>query len=152
MVVVTIIGIILLMVVLNFQQLNSKYTVESYTKEIYSLLVRARNDSANTNIQRLVTLAANQVQIVQDINGNSAVDAGEPTITNPYPRFAIQFAVSPIVFDRRGMVNDVANQTLRITGYSNTSPGVDCIVVSATRINMGKWDSTQPVGKQCVQQ
>jgi prepilin-type N-terminal cleavage/methylation domain-containing protein len=153
MVVVTIIGIFLAIATLNFTQWNDKYTVESYTKEIHSILMRARNDAANTNTQRLVTLAANQVQIVQDINGNSVVDAGEPTITNPYPRFTIQSTISPIVFDRRGIANLVVNQSISIIGYSpNASPGVDCIVVFATRINMGRWDSTQPVGQQCVQQ
>ena len=162
MVVVAIIGIVLAIATMNFTQWNDKYTVESYTKEIYSILMKARNDPANTNTQNLVTLAANQVQVTQDDNGNgiveatdgnSVVDAGEPTTTNPFPRFAIQFAISPIVFDRRGIANVVVNQTIRITGYSpNASPGVDCIVVAKTRINMGRWDPTQPAGQECVQQ
>ena len=148
MVVVAIIGIVLAIATMNFTQWNDKYTVESYTKEIYSILMKARNDAANTNTQNLVTLAANQVQVTQDDNGNGVVDPGEPTTTNPFPRFAIQFAISPIVFDRRGIANVVVNQTIRITGYSpNASPGVDCIVVAKTRINMGVM-----TGGACVQQ
>ena len=149
MVVIGIIGIILAIVIPNFKQMNDKYTVESYTKEIYSLLMRARNDAANTNTQRLVVLAANQVQIVQDLNNNGAVDVGEPTITNPYPRFTLVYATAQIVFDRRGMNSGVNNQTINIDHASDSSPGVDCIVIGpgATRINMGRI-----VGGNCVQQ
>lgn len=147
MVVVAIIGIVLAIASMNFSQWNDKYTVESYTKEIHSILMRARNDAANTNTQNLVTLAANQVQvtldddedgIVEATDGNGGVDAGEPTTTKPYPRFVINFtaARNPIVFDRRGITNDT--QTISITDYSpNAAPGVDCIVVANTRINMG---------------
>ena len=159
MVVVAIIGIFLTLATLNFKQMNDKYTVESYTKEIHSILMRARNDAANTNIQRLVTLAANQVQIWQDVNNNSIVNIGVDTTTGPlpYPRFTLNSNVGgnppvpiilpvTIVFDRRGITNNT--QTLLITGYSpNASPGVDCIVVANTRINMGRWD-----GGNCVQQ
>ena len=159
MVVVAIIGIILTIATMNFTQWNDKYTVESYTKQIYSILMKARNDAANTNTQNLVTLAANQVTTLQDANSNGVADPGEPTTTNPYPRFAItsNIAVVPptppqqITFDRRGITNNIG--TISITGYSpNASPGVDCIVVAKTRINMGRWDPTQPVGQQCVQQ
>ena len=148
MVVIAIIGIFTAMAIMDLTQANSKYTVESYTREIHSILMKARNDAANTKVQQLITLAANQVQVTQDTDGDGAVDAGEATTTNAYPRFAIQFAINPIVFDRRGMANAVGNQTIRITGYpANAQPGVDCIVVSATRINMGRgWN-----GGACVQ-
>lgn len=168
LVVIVIIGILLAIAVMSFTQWNDKYTVESYTKQLYSILMKARNDAANSNTQYLVTLAPNQVQVTLDDNGNgildptdgnSVVDAGEPTTTNSFPRFTLnaKIAVVPptppqqITFDRRGVTNN--NGTINITGYSpNASPGVDCIVVAKTRINMGRWDPTQPVGQQCVQQ
>lgn len=153
MVVIALIGILTALAIMDLTQANSKYTVESYTREIHSILMKARNDAANTKVQQLVTLTANQVQVTQDTDGNSAVSAGDTTTTNAYPRFAIGSnvvvvppAVSPtIIFDRRGMTNN--NGTIRITSYPATAqPGVDCLVVSATRINMGRWD-----GGQCVQ-
>lgn len=165
MVVVGIIGIIMAIVSLSFTQWNDKYTVESYTKEIHSILMRARNDATTTNTSRLVTLSANAVQVWQDVNNNGIVDIGVDTTTGPrpYPRFTLNSNVGgnppvpiilpvTIIFDRRGMTNNI--QTLRITGYSpNASPGVDCIAVAVTRINMGSWDPTQPVAAlQCVQQ
>lgn len=139
MIVVAIIGIVLAIATMNIRQWNDKYTVESYTKEIHSILMRARNDAANTNTQVRVALAANLVTTHQDADGDAVIDAGEPTTTNPYPQFTINSTIglpTTIVFDRRGMAN--APQTINITGYSpNASPGVDCIAVATTRINMG---------------
>ena len=163
LVVIIIIGILLAIAVISFTQWNDKYTVESYTKQLYSILMKARNDAANSNTQYLVTLAPNQVQTIQDLDNDGAFTAGvDNTLdTVSFPRFKLQFAGSPIVFDRRGIVNNVTNQTISIpvksvtnpTGYSpGASPGVDCVVVAKTRINMGRWDPTQPVGQQCVQQ
>lgn len=149
--VIAIIGIVLAIATMNFKQWNDKYTVESYTKEIYSILMRARNDAANTNTQVRVTLAANLVTTHQDADGDGVVDAGEPTTTKPYPSFVLNSTVlgglpTTIIFDRRGMTGN--QQTLSVTGYSpNASPGVDCIAVAATRINIGVM-----TGGACVQQ
>lgn len=145
MIVVAIIGIFAAIATLNFSQMNSKYTIESYTKEIHALLMRARNDASTSNIQRIVTLAANQIQVTRDDDGDGVVDAGEPTITYPYPRFALLFAANPIIFDRRGLTNNV--QTLQTNHPGDAAPGADCIVVSATRINIGRM-----TGGVCVQQ
>lgn len=159
LVVIVIIGILLAIAIMNFTQWNDKYTVESYTKDIYSILMKARNDAANTNIPNLVPLAANQVQTVQDLNLDRNPSPGEPRTTKLFPRFTINSNIAvvlptppqQITFDRRGITDNIG--TISITGYSpNASPGVDCIVVSKTRINMGRWDPTQPAGQQCVQQ
>jgi prepilin-type N-terminal cleavage/methylation domain-containing protein len=151
-IVVAIIGIILSIVGLNFTQWNDKYSVESYTREIHSILMRARNDAATTNSQLRVALAANQVTTHHDADGDAVIDAGERTTVNPYPRFTMNSSIggglpTTIVFDRRGMTNNI--QTLNITGYSpNSSPRVDCIVVAFTRINMGRMTG----GGVCDQQ
>lgn len=150
MIVIAIIGILASIISLNFRQMNNKNTIESYTKEIHALLMRARNDASTSNIQRIVTLAANQIQVTIDDNGNGIVEAtdgngvvnpGEPTITYPYPQFALQFApaLNPIIFDRRGIANAVGNQTLFIVHPRDSAPGTDCIVVFATRISIGRW-------------
>jgi hypothetical protein len=150
MVVVTLIGIILAMVTLNFTQLNEKYTVESNTKEIYSILMRARNDASTTNIPRLVRLNTNQVQTGADANGDNVIDV---PITKPYPRFTINCGANPCVnntvaFDRRGLPNNL--QTLSITGFSaGTTPAMNCITIAATRINIGIM--TGLPGGNCVQ-
>lgn len=136
MVVVAVIGIILAVATLNFHQLNEKYRVESATKEIHSLLMRARNDASRTNTSRSVALTAH--------------DVTSGTITANFPQFTLTFAGSPIVFDRRGMSTGFnSNLTLRITDLSGNfipAAAMDCIVISPTRINTGKWS-----GAACVQ-
>lgn len=141
-IVVAVIGIILTMVTLNFSRLNEKYTVESNIKELYSILMRTRNDASSTNRPYLVIFSANQVQAGPDTNGDNAIDGSPRTIN--YPRFTLTFS-SNITFDRRGLSNN--NQTIRITGFSSGStPAMDCIVIAPTRINIGKW-----TGGNCVQ-
>ncbi len=146
LIVVALIGIIMAFVTLNFRQLNEKYRIESSTKEIYTTLMRARNDASTTNTTRLVVLAANQIQTGADADGDGNID-GTP-ITTTYPRFILTFAGSPIIFDRRGMSTGFnSNQTIRITGYSaDITPAMDCLVISPTRINIGQWS-----GGTCVQ-
>jgi Tfp pilus assembly protein FimT len=131
---------------LNFSQLNEKYIVESNIKEIYSILLRARNEATTTNLQRVVAFGGNQMKTGLDANGDREID-GAP-YTAEFQRFTIACgsgATPPacditndkVVFDRRGLTND--NQTIRIRGYSaGIVPAMDCLVVSATRINIGK--------------
>lgn len=131
--VVAIVGTILAIVTLNFHQMNEKYRVESCTREIYTILMKARNDASRTNTTGSVVLTAHQV--------TSA--AG----TVNYPRFTISFSASTIVFNSRGILDNVSDQTIFIEGYSaDVSPAIDCIVISATRINMGK-----KTGVNCAQ-
>lgn len=136
-VIVVVIGFLMVIATLNFRQMVNKSTIESNSKEIQALLMRARNDASTTNIQRVVTLAPNQIQVTSDTDGDGVFDAGEPTLTYPFRQFALQFAISPIVFDRRGIANTVANQTLQVVHPGNVTPMTDCIVVFATRINIG---------------
>jgi len=142
--VAAIIGIVLAAVTLNFSQLNQKYAVESYTKDIYTILMQARNDASNINSPCTVNLAANEIRTVQDKNQDGdTTDQGENVIHN-FPRFTINFAAD-VLFDRRGLTNNL--QTIRITGYSaKVEPTTDCIVIGPTRINIGKW-----TGGTCVQ-
>lgn len=142
-IVVAIIGIILTMVTLNFRQMNEKSSVESYTNEIYAILMKARNDASRTNVSGVVVFAANQVS------------SGASTTAN-YPRFTLNCGLplpapcaagtNDVTFDRRGLAN-VSNQTISITGYSaDVSPVKDCVVIAPTRINMGKM-----TGGACAQ-
>ncbi len=144
-VVVVLIGIILSIVTLNFLRLNERYRVESNVKEIYSILMKARNDSSRTNIPQTAILNAGQLQIGPDVNGDGTIDGGP--VTTESLNFTLNcsnFTPPPptpcggvtVTFDRRGLAN--SNQTMSITGFSSgTTPAMDCIAISATRINIG---------------
>jgi prepilin-type N-terminal cleavage/methylation domain-containing protein len=147
MIVIGLLAILVTIVTLSFNRLNDKYKVESNTKEIYSILMRARNDAATTNTSQLVVLNANQVQTGLDANNDNIMDAINNT--KRYSRFAINCAAvacagDTVAFDARGLPNNLL--TLSITGFSAGTPAMDCIVIAATRINIGKM-----TGVNCVQ-
>jgi prepilin-type N-terminal cleavage/methylation domain-containing protein len=151
MIVLGLAAVILSMVTMSFSRLNEKYTVESNTKNIYSILMRARNDAATTNTSHLVVLSANQVQTGLDANSDNVMDAINNT--KRYQRYTINCAGiacagNTVAFDARGLTNNL--QTLSITGFAAGTPAMDCIVIAATRINIGKMTGPGP-GGNCVQ-
>lgn len=142
-VVVAMIGIILAFATLHFSRLNQKYIVESTTREIYSLLMKARNNASNTNTRHLAVFSAHQVRTGADADSNSVIDGSSDSVQSQ--QFTIIFPAGSVVFDRRGLAT---NKTIHIDGYSpNVTPTLDCIEISATRINAGRWG-----GDDCVQQ
>jgi len=148
LVVVALIGIIFSIAIGNYFRLNEKKTIEANIKEIYSILMKARNVASNTNTPRLVVLAANQLQTGADADGDNVID-GPSAVTNfqLFGAMAITSNVNPslVSFDRRGLTTN--NQTISITGFpAGIDPVMDCIVISATRINMGRM-----TGGACVQ-
>ncbi|MEZ0329753.1 MAG: GspH/FimT family pseudopilin [Dissulfuribacterales bacterium] len=148
LVVIAIMAIFSSLSVWGFSSWKARYGVESATKEIYATLMKARNDASTTNTPYLVTFAAHSVQAGPDADGDGNID-GTP-ITLDYSTYTVNFALTPISFDRRGLADTggVDNQTISITSSaSGINPAVDCIVVSATRINLGKM-----TGGACVQQ
>ncbi len=148
LVVIAIIAILASFSALGFSSWRTKHGVESATREIYALLMKARSDASTTNTSYLVTLAAHQVQAGPDEDNNDAIDGTSMTLN--YPNYTVNFALTSIRFDRRGLadIGGVDNQTISITTTtSGINPFVDCIVVSATRINLGKM-----TGGACVQQ
>ena len=57
-VIVVVIGFLMVIATLNFRQMVNKSTIESYSKEIQALLMRARNDASTSNIQREIGRAS----------------------------------------------------------------------------------------------
>lgn len=148
LVVIAIIAILSSFAVGGFSSWRTRHGVESATREIYTLLMKTKSDAANTNTPYLVSFTEHQVQAGPDADGNDVID-GTP-MTLDYPNYTVKFTLTPISFDRRGLANTrgVDNQTISITTTtSGINPSVDCIVVSATRINLGKF-----TGGNCVPQ
>lgn len=144
LVVIALIAILASVSVMGYSSWHAKYGLEKATREIYSLLMKARSDAVTTKTPYVVTIGANQVQSGPDANGDNAIDGTPATLS--YPNYVINnTGNAAIVFDRRGLVNN--NQTINLTStITGTNPAVDCIVISATRINLGKM-----TGGACVQ-
>lgn len=143
-VVVAILTAIFTIATLNFMRMSQKYRVESSVKEFYATLMRARSDAALTNIPSTVRISAQEVAVLRDTNEDGDTADGGESMSRSYRPFTLT-GNGDVVFDRRGFAS--RNLTIRISDYpEQAGPVMDCIVVSATRINMGKWD-----GINCVQ-
>lgn len=135
-VVMVVIGGLLAIATLNFGRLNEKYSVESDIKDLYSVLMQARDTAAKTNTQQMVTFVGNQMQIGADADMNGAFD-GVTNIYN-YGRFVLtpSSGNAAMNFDRRGLAS--VDQVIQVTGFNAASaPIIDCIDITGTRLNMG---------------
>jgi prepilin-type N-terminal cleavage/methylation domain-containing protein len=152
LVVIALIAILASVSVMGYSSWHAKYGLEKATREIYSLLMKARSDAVTTKTPYVVTIGANQVQSGPDADDDNAINGTPATLS--YPNYVIHNtgnagnAAIVFVFDRRGLVNIPGeNQTINLTStITGTNPAVDCIVISATRINLGKM-----TGGACVQ-
>jgi prepilin-type N-terminal cleavage/methylation domain-containing protein len=147
-VVISIIGILAVALGFQFQGWIGSYKVESQTKEMYVDLMNARASAMQRNRCHFVVITANNYQIFEDANENCAYDNGTDTalaaFTNPKTLTYTSNWTGTVTMDTRGIVSP--NNTIQFNIGTNT-PDYDCIVLFATRINMGKWDGASCVAK-----
>lgn len=150
-VVVTIIGILVVALGFSFQGWMGGYRIESQVKEMYADLMNARTRAMQRNRAHFVVVTANGYQIFEDANDNGVYDAdADGPIQGWATAKTLQYALHTdswsgiVTMDTRGLVSP--NTTIRFNIRTNT-PDYDCIVLSPTRINMGKWDGASCVAK-----
>lgn len=137
-VVVTIIGILVAALGFTFQAWAANYNIESQTKTLYMDLMNSRARAMQRNRSHFVVVSANNYQVIEDTNESGTKNAGDTTVgttTLNYP----SLWTGTVTMDNRGLVSP--NNTLRFDVGTNT-PDYDCIVLFATRINMGKLNTT----------
>lgn len=128
-----------------------RYNVEKQTKEIYSDMMTARVMAMNRNRAYFVDFTgATTYRIVEDTDDSYAINVGAGDTVLPSFQKTVEYANKangfgiPVTFkfNSRGLISPL--RTISIT--HTTDPDYDCIVISATRINMGKMS-----GGSCVQ-
>jgi type IV fimbrial biogenesis protein FimT len=136
LIVIAIAGILIAIATIQFGQWNRKYNIEREIKELYSDLMNARSLAMNRNRFHFVSLAANQYTIRDDSNDNGVNESADALVLqkNTINSIVWNGTGSNINFDKKGFARN--ERTICI--FSNVSPGYDCIVVSETRINMGR--------------
>jgi len=158
---VTVSIIAILIFALGFEYSNwmGRYKAENQMKEMYIDLMNTRARAMERNRIHFVTGTANQYAIYEDTNpgpdGNGTLEPASDDRLPRYPK-TVEYAMtwtgagSQIDFDRRGIMSPSGSIYLT----SSTDPAVsanrdyDCIEISQTRINMGKWDAT---ATKCVE-
>jgi prepilin-type N-terminal cleavage/methylation domain-containing protein len=142
-----------------------KYKVEKATKELYTDLMNVRCMAMTRNCDHFVDFnfpappaGYGTYRIAEDTNeddegdadADGIIDAGGHTFLPSFPKtveypITNNFISKIINFDKRGIVQPSGT----ICFFSDNDPDYDCIVISPTRIIMGKLKKQQSNGGVC---
>jgi len=145
--------IAILVVALGFEYRNwmGRYKVENQIKQMHTDFMNTRTRAMTMNRMHFATETANTYTIYDDTNpapdGNGTLEIASDTRLPTYPK-SVEYTINwtgpgnQINFDRRGMIAPAGSMHLT----STVDADYDCLTVSQTRINMGKWN-----GAACVE-
>ena len=170
-IVITIIGILAVALGFEFTGWIGGYRVESQMKEMYVDLMSAKARAMQRNRSHFVTLTTTSYTLYEDTNpapdGNSTLETASDdqimlkNLNTSNPVTWSDLADIQIEFTARGLSNDnktmcvftdfVNNTTLLPPpdGISDYNPDYDCMVISTTRINLGKLTTQDTAGGAC---
>jgi prepilin-type N-terminal cleavage/methylation domain-containing protein len=143
MVVVAIIGVLAVALGFSFEGWMGGYKVEKQFKELQTDLMQAKIRAIERDRNFFVTLTATTYAVYEDTspgpdgNGTLEVAADTRSLTKTFEpgKSIVTNGGATIEFSRRGLLN-TANQT--ICSGSGITADYNCIVISETRVNLGK--------------
>jgi prepilin-type N-terminal cleavage/methylation domain-containing protein len=143
-IVVVIIGILLSIGTINFNQWQVKSNINKETRELYTELNRARLNAIHTKKRHSVVLNTSNYILKNYSSENEDTLAGTVLETK-----AVKYQLSTPAaslsnehyeFDVRGFLSNTLGDTVVVNPiYSGSA--VDCIVISVGRVNMGKMSN-----------
>lgn len=137
--VIAVIGILASISMFQFAEFSKKSGIESQTRQLYADMMEQRSKALFEKRSRRVKVTASTFSLY-----SSDVLTGSPmAVSNPkYPIESDNY--TDVVFDTGGMLEAVSNQSICVVETNSAS--VDSIVVSETRIRIGK----KKEGTSCV--
>jgi prepilin-type N-terminal cleavage/methylation domain-containing protein len=137
-IVISVIGILVIALGFEFQGWMGKYRVENQIKQMYTDFMNARANAMSRNRLYFADFpSATSYRIREDTNEDSNPDSTLPT----YPKtieYTINWdggALPTIIFNERGLMSLPGSIYLT----STVDADYDCLAITPTRINMGKW-------------
>lgn len=145
-VVIGIIGILAAMSTYGYGWLVAAQ-VEKQTRQIFTDLMNARMSAMQKNHVFFVSLASNQYAIYEDTypvpDGDGAQTSNDRLVIRQNTSYPLDsFGTTNFNFAANGTCNLVSGASYTVRVVSNAAPSVDCIILSATRTLMGKWNGT----------
>jgi prepilin-type N-terminal cleavage/methylation domain-containing protein len=164
-IVLAIIGVLAVAFGFSFQGWIGRYKIESEFKEMYVDLMNAKTRAMSRNRTHFATLATTQYTIYEDTNtapdGNGTFEPGSDTqvlqkdLEINHPITWSNLAITRIEFNTRGVLceRDASNLCINadkvICSNTDIDSDYDCIVISASRVNLGKLTTKIPDGGAC---
>ncbi len=162
-IVISIIGILAIALGISFQGWIGRYKIESEFKEMYVDLMNAKTRAMSRNRTHFVSLTTTQYTIYEDTNtapdGNGTLetasdtqvlqknlDANHPITWSNVANIQIEFNTRGILCERDAMSNLCINDDKVICSNTDIESDYDCIVISASRVNLGKLTTRIPGG------
>ena len=151
LVVITLIGMLLALAVLNFSKLQQQALLEKQTKELYSDLVEIRQAAMHTKMEHDVHFASGSRLVFRrysseaDVSGNILMrkDLHFPLTRSPWTTPTSD----RIRFNSYGLMTDIVQKS--ICADSTVGPSVDSVVLIQSRISMGKMKVPISKGGTC---
>jgi len=154
-VVIVIISLLIAFAGIELTGWMARYRAENQIKEMYTDLMDARSRAMKKNrtyFIHLSTATPTRYDTYEDTNGNNTLDIGTDTNINSLSKQNFKYSITwdggvdplDIAIDRRGLVAP-SNRNLWVlkddgTTYGSSEIDYDCIIISLTRINMGKYN------------
>ena len=137
-VVIAIMGILLSIATLNWNQMQTKSAVESQIKTMYADLMQVRVQALYGKKARSVVISGQQYKAY------SSVVITATALETKQLRYPVAWNGGTLTFDAQGLTNDQGSLCVLPTGDTTivNSAAVDSIVVSQARINLGKRTKT----------
>jgi prepilin-type N-terminal cleavage/methylation domain-containing protein len=148
-VVIAIMGTLMAIVTLNFNDWQRKAQIERQTRELFADLNQARIDSLHSKKRHSIVMQPNSYIFKRYSSENEDQDAGTAVRTRTVSYQITKGTGSSITnavteFDIRGFTNN--SETFRINPVG-TSAMVDCIIISIGRTNLGKMENGTCIAK-----
>ena len=141
-VVVVVMGVLLSIGTINFRQYRVKSEIEKQTREMYADINSARINSIHTKKRHALILNTNSY-ILKNYTTNEPTSAGNTLASKAVAnqittRTGAPYSGKMVLFDITGFTND---ETTLAVNPLDSGASQNCIVVSASRTNMGRMSS-----------
>ena len=141
---IAIIGIMLSIATLSFNQWQVNYNIESQTRELYSDLIEARTTALQTKMPYSIVFQPRSYVMTRYSSENEPVANGtvvkNRTLSHGLTKGTTgDIADSSVLFDTQGLTY---NKFTVVVNPLTASPACNCLVIFDTRVNMGKINGT----------
>lgn len=136
-VVVAIITTLLAIGTINFNTFMRKSNIEAQTKMLYSDIMRVRSEALFQKRDKVATIGS-----ALFLGYSSSVASGSPVVRRDFKN-SVTATEGQVSFDSRGVASTVDPNGVAICVNEGSEAAVDSIIITSTRILMGKRNAGQ---------